>query len=92
MSKSKWLSKPVVVAIVILLVAVITATVAASHLFSLIQEDVTTRLNTALTTSINRVKQSYTNHQRNSLYWAENTVIQQIALLANKQDNKVMPS
>tara|TARA_R100001039_G_scaffold39214_1_gene45238 strand:+ start:10310 stop:12943 length:2634 start_codon:yes stop_codon:yes gene_type:complete len=89
-SKSKWLSKPVVVAIVILLVAVITATVAASHLFSLIQEDVTTRLNTALTTSINRVKQSYTNHQRNSLYWAENTVIQQIALLANKQDNKVM--
>lgn len=90
MSKSKWSSKPVVVAIIILLAAVITASIAASHLFSLIQEDVTTRLNTALTTSINRVKQSYTNHQRNSLYWAENTVIQQIALLANKQNNKVM--
>ncbi|WP_330110222.1 hypothetical protein [Methylophaga thalassica] len=76
MNKNKWLSTPVVVAIIILLAALIAAGVAASHLFSLIQEDVTSRLNTALVTSINRVKQSFTNHQRNSVYWAENTVIQ----------------
>ncbi|WP_284450660.1 PAS domain S-box protein [Methylophaga thalassica] len=90
MNKNKWLSTPVVVAIIILLAALIAAGVAASHLFSLIQEDVTSRLNTALVTSINRVKQSFTNHQRNSVYWAENTVIQQIALLANKHENRAM--
>ncbi|KKN06195.1 hypothetical protein LCGC14_1079770 [marine sediment metagenome] len=69
-----------------MLIAITIAGLTASYLITLIRDDVATRLNTALTTSINNVKLSLTNHERNTVYWADNATITQMAYISSKSN------
>ncbi|MCX4188507.1 PAS domain S-box protein [Methylophaga sp. OBS4] len=83
MSRNKFFSNPIVVAALLIFIAVGCASTAAAYLFSLIQEDVKTRINDTLEASITKAKQDLRNHKRNTVYWAENMSLRQIAQIIN---------
>jgi PAS domain S-box-containing protein len=80
-NRNKFFSKPVLVAAILVVIAVSCATIAATYLFSLIQQDVEGRLNDTLEASINKAKQELGNYQRDALYWSENLQVRQVAQL-----------
>lgn len=81
MNKSRLFSRPVVVAALLILTAVVCASAATAYLFSLIQQDVKTRLTDTLEASIDKAKTDIQSHKRNARYWSENLSLRQIAQL-----------
>lgn len=88
MNKNKFFSRPFLLAALLILIAVGCASGAAGYLFSLIQDDVTTRLNDTLESSIAKVKSDIQTHKRSTSYWSDNLSLRQITqlLIAGETD------
>lgn len=69
------------VAVLLIMITIVCASVAATYLFSLIQDDVKTRLSNTLEASIHKAENDIQTHRRNARYWSENLSLRQIAQL-----------